>query len=236
MSCRGSAPGRIALSVLLLGCALSGSACITVYQPLTGLQRPIAVDPQLANFEGLRLRLSCAKNDFVSKSQADTLCRKVTTLFANQGASVETEDDLPLLEEGEAAPPGPAYDLYVELTARQLHEEGNTLNWVLCFATGTIVPAVSEYTFAQDITVRDAEGAVLASDTLTARFVRYFGGGIWWVNTMLDWFVREDEDELSDEALERDFSKDFYGQLSQLVFNARIRHAVLQDAAAPRAQ
>ena len=43
----------VAGGVLLWGALLSGCG-VTVYQPLSALQRPSIVDPRLANFEGLR--------------------------------------------------------------------------------------------------------------------------------------------------------------------------------------
>jgi hypothetical protein len=41
--------------------------------------------------------------------------------------------------------------------------------------------------------------------------------------------VRPSEEELTGEAPARDFSRDFYAQLSQLAFNARVRSDVLRS-------
>ena len=68
---------------------------------------------------------------------------------------------------------------------------------------------VTDYTFAQDISIRDETGFLLIRDTLTGRFVRRFG--------------------FSDDT-EEAFSRDYYGQLSQLTLNAKVRRQVLNEA------
>ena len=68
---------------------------------------------------------------------------------------------------------------------------------------------VTDYSFAQDITVRDADGALLIEDTLMGRFTQRFGFG--------------------EEASER-FSRDYYRFVSQLTHNARMRQRVLVEA------
>ncbi|MCY1080768.1 hypothetical protein [Archangium lansingense] len=219
---RVSDAGRVAL----LGVLLSG--CVTVYQPLSSLQRPAIVDPQLANFEGMRLLVRCIPGDYLKVPAAELLCRRVGALFRNQGAKVET--DVPRhgrssrsLEE--SAQP----DLVVDLSSRLLHKESSGPLWALTVLTATIVPAYTEYSVAQDVTIRDASGFLLASDSLKARFIEYFGAGIWGVNWALDTLVRPPEEELSGDAPARDFSRDFYAQLSQLAFNARVRSDVLRS-------
>ena len=57
--------------------------------------------------------------------------------------------------------------------------------------------------------------------------MRYFGGPYWLLNFILDRTVRE-EDEKVTNAVGRDASRDFYGQLSQIIFNARARLSVLR--------
>jgi hypothetical protein len=226
--CTASNAGR----VLLLGALLSG--CVTVYQPLSSLQRPAIVDPRLANFEGMRLLVRCVPGDYLKASDAELLCRRVGALFRNQGAKVET--DVPRngrssrsLEEGTQP------DLVVDLSSRLLHKESSGLLWALTALSFTIVPAFTEYSVAQDVTIRDASGFLLASDSLKARFLEYFGAGRWGVNWVLDTLVRPPEEELTGEAPARDFSRDFYAQLSQLAFNARVRSDVLRSFE-PRSQ
>ncbi|HEX5751622.1 MAG TPA: hypothetical protein VFZ09_35700 [Archangium sp.] len=214
--------------VLLLGVLLSGCVTTTVYQPLSSLQRPSIVDPQLANFEGMRLLVRCVPGDYLNASDTDLLCRKVGSLFRNQGARVETDvsrSGRPSRSFQDGTPP----DLVVDLTSRLLHKESSGVLWALTVISLTIVPAVTEYSVAQDVTIRDASGFVLASDSLKARFIEYFGAGVWGVNWVLDAVVRPPEEEITGEAASRDFSRDFYAQLSQLAFNARVRADVLRS-------
>lgn len=220
---------RACVSSLL---AMLASGCVTVYQPLVSLQRPVAVDPQLANFEGQRVLVRCIPGDYLQPSDAVQLCRSVRTLFANQGAQVDVEVPRPgasALDEQE----GPKADLIIDLKARLVHEENNGLLWTLSGLTFTLVPAITEFTFAQEVTILDSSGFQLASDTLQGRFVRYFGAGLWAVNGVLDLFVRSDAEDLTGDAAKKDFSRDFYGQLSQLAFNARMRSWVMRGFEEP---
>jgi len=225
---------RALLPLCVLPLVLGSGACVVVYQPLTGLQKPVVLDTGLANFEGLRLQINCVPNDFQDRTGAKLLCKKLETVFTNQGATVSTHalrgaptetDD----EEDDAEAKKPA-DLTMTLEAREIHRERNPILWVISFVTFTLLPAVTEYTFAQDISIRDASGFLLASETFQARIVRYFGAGAWVGNWILDKAVREESERLSGDAASRDFSHDFYGRLSQIVFNARMRRNVLLEA------
>ncbi|HZH77576.1 MAG TPA: hypothetical protein VEY88_16240 [Archangium sp.] len=219
---------------LLLGTLLSGCVTVTVYQPLSSLQRPAIVDPQLANFEGMRLLVRCVPGDYIKAPDADLLCRKVGALFRNQGAKVET--DVPRNgRSSRSLEKGAQPDLIVDLSSRLLHKESSSPLWALTALSFTLVPAYTEYSVAQDVTIRDASGFLLASDSLKARFIEYFGAGIWGVNWVLDIFVRPPEEKLMGDAPAQDFSRDFYAQLSQLAFNARVRSDVLRSFE-PRAQ
>jgi hypothetical protein len=229
-----------ALALVVLASSL-GSGCVKVYQPVSGLNRPVVVDPQLANFQDLHLTVYCPPGDLVSPEEARALCRKVGTLFENQGAQVSTfssdrrrvDDLLGDEQPAEATPATPPTDLILELRGRQVHEEINQLSWVLCIATATLVPAVSEFTFAQDVIVRDPSGVLLVSETLQGRIVRYTGAGTWVTHRLLDLLFREDEDEILGEQPHADLSADYYGQLSQAVFNAKMRWQVQQLASPP---
>lgn len=209
----------------LLAVMLSG--CMTVYQPLVSLQRPVSIDPQAPNFEGLRLHVRCVPGDYLKFEDAVRLCRHLRTLFTNQGAQVDTE----VPRNGasgrgweDAARP----DLVIDLRSRLLHEDNNSLLWGISWLTFTLVPAIEEDTFSQEVTIRDADGFLLASDVMQGRFVRYFGLGVWGVNAALDLLVRPESERLTGDEANRDFSRDFYGQLSQLAFHARMRVMVLR--------
>jgi hypothetical protein len=219
-----------------------GMGCVKVYQPVSGLNQPVVVDPKLANFQDVSLTVYCPPGDLVTANEARVLCRKVGTLFENQGAVVTTysgdrrqDDDLfgdaPAGEgEGDQPPPEPTTDLFLELRARRVHEAHNQVSWLLCFATVTLVPAVSEFTFAQDVIVRDNTGFMLVTETLQGRIVRYTGAGTWVTHKLLDRFWRDDEDEILGDQPHADLSADYYGQLSQAVFNAKMRWQVQYQA------
>lgn len=195
-------PHRRSLILALVATAIGG--CTTTYQPMAGLHRPIAIDPTVANFTDTRIELRCLKGQGLEESDVRTLCRKLTRLFENQGAQVaaRTSYDPQVADAGEAEPEAPqrATRLSVELRPSVVHAEAIAPFWW---------DSASDFTFAQDVTIRDQTGFLLVRERLVGRFVRRLGWG--------------------GDAEER-FSRDFYGQLSQLTFNARMRWTV---AAAP---
>ncbi|MGC4120594.1 MAG: hypothetical protein QM765_39645 [Myxococcales bacterium] len=207
---------------------------MTVYQPLVSLQRPVAIDTTANNFSGQHILLRCAKNDYLDRGDARRLCRKVQTLFTNQGATVEFEAGGKNEKDVAAAvvapaPPTAKPDLIVELTSRLVHSDNSPLLWILSIASATLIPALTEYTFAEDIKILDGDGALLASDTLQARFMRYFGLAAWGFNGLADLLWRPDSEALTGKAMVRNFTRDYYGQLSQLAFHAHMRSRVLHD-------
>ena len=207
--------GGGALRVLgaLLSVALSG--CITVYQPMQGLHRPLAINIDYANFSELKIALHCIPSDAIERADAQDLCRKVARLLENQGADVEmstrlgritdaAEAKIEAAAEAKAAAQDPTIQrrtmaLSIELRARLIHEDEAVLLWW---------DPTSAYTFAQDITIRDEKGFLLVRDTFMARFV-----------TRLGFFS----------GTEETFSKDYYAQLSQLTLNAKLRRQVLRE-------
>jgi len=208
-----------------------GSGCVTAYQPLVSLQRPLAVDPEIANFEGQKILIRCVPGEYLEPSDAQLLCRKLRTLFANQSATVEVE--VPR-QNASASETSFKADLIIELRARLLHHGDSVLNWLLCYASFTLIPAVTEFEFAQDITVRDSSGFMLGTDSLQGRFVRSFGFGVWALNGLLDLIVRPKEEAVTGDGHKKDFSKDFFGQVSQLAFHARMRAAVMNEFDKPQ--
>jgi hypothetical protein len=227
MSRRHSASGCFQAGLpWLLAFMLSG--CVTtVYQPLVSLQRPFIIDPQVANFEGQRLLLRCVPGDYLGWEESQLLCQRLRTLFTTQGAQVEAGGSYGGRsgggEEGAARP-----DLIIDLRSRLLHEDNSPFLWLLSGLTLTLVPAITEYSFSQDVTIRDSSGFLLASDNLQARFVRYSGFSVWAVNGVLDLLVRPEAEKLGGDTASRDFSRDFYGQISQLAFNAHTRSVVMR--------
>lgn len=209
------------------------SGCVTVYQPLQTLARPVALDITEANFEGLKVLVRCPAGEFVKAGDAKRLCNKIQRVFTNQGALTEggllsakparrSQDPEP-----QAAAPGmpasPKVDLIIDLKGRLLHFDIDKLMGALCVVSLTLVPCVSDTSLAQDVTIRDGDGFVLATDSFQARFVSYFGLAMWAVNGLLDLLVRAPEDRLIGNAQKAEVSDDFYSQLSQLALHARMR-------------
>lgn len=221
----GTRPVTPRLSFIWLVLTLA-SGCVTAYQPLVSLQRPLAVDPAIANFEGQKILVRCVPGEYVEASDAQLLCRKMRTLFSNQGATVEVEVPSKNASFGATAFKP---DLIVELRSRLLKQDDSAWRWLLCYASFTLIPAVSEFDFAQDLIVRDSSGFTLAQDSLQGRFVTSFGFGVWAVNWLLDLLVRPKTEAITGDWAKKDFSQDFFGQVSQLAFHARMRAAVMHE-------
>ena len=183
--------------------ALFAGGCVTVYQPLTSLQKPTALERSTTTFAGQRILLRCIadKNgEYMTPADSQRLCTRLSSLFSGQGAQVDIAPS-----RGGGAPElsgGLRPDLVIELTTRRTHEENPPFMWAVCVLTCSIVPAYREVSIAQDVSIRDADGFELASDSLQARFVEYVGAGIWAVNRSLDLVVREEKDHLTNGAAE----------------------------------
>ncbi len=201
----------------LVALAIGTTGCVTVYQPLRGLQRPVVLDTDQPNFEGVRIRVRCPTNEFVRGGEAQRLCRKVQRSLSNQGAVTDLGD----------APNAPKPDLIIDLESRLLSDETDRLFSVLCVLTATLVPWMTDTSLAEDITIRDGDGFLLASDSFQARLVSYFGLAVWAVNGLLDLIVRGENEKLTGKGQTPVLSRDFYSQLSQLAFHARTRSLVL---------
>ncbi len=217
----GLAPGVLGLLSSLL---LSG--CVTTYQPLVSLQRPVAIDRRLPNFKGLRISVRCLPGDNLEPADALVLCRNVESLFSQQGAQVDVSTSAGGAGERDLAQGQP--DLILELSSRVLQTESAGLLWPLFLLTGSLVPVITSQTIAQDVTVRDPLGFLLAAESYQARFVTYLGLYVWGVNAGLNLFVRSKADEISEDASKHDFSRDLYDQLAQVAFHAHLRAQVLR--------
>lgn len=211
----------VALSAPAAGCS------VVTYHPVSGLQRPTAISVETSNLSGTRMLVRCLPSEALQQKAAQRLCERVRTLFANQGADVHTTmSRSPAQDEAAAKDERP--DLVVEMRARLLHVDRHPWLAILSGLTLTLIPSIGGFTFAQDVVVLDGDGFQLASETLQGRFVSYFGVGVWAVNKTLDLLVRPDEEELTGDAAHRDFSADFYRQMSQVAFNARMRAQVMR--------
>lgn len=234
----------MAAGCLLPGCVFSYqpkcTACVYAYHPMSGLNGPLVIDPTVRNFEGLKLGVHCPPGGDLANADRDRLCRRISTLFENQGAVVETSTDVglapaPDLFAEEGAPPAapePGSDLVLLVRSRVLHRENPTLSWIVSLATFTLVPAKEEEAFALDVTVSDNGGFLLVEDSLQGRITRRIGVGTAAVNWTVDRVVRTREERMTHQNAQQELSADLYGHLSQLVFNAQMRSGVLGESPA----
>jgi len=229
----------VALAAWLLIASGTSGCIVRVYQPMSGLQAPVVVDPTVRNFEDVRMTVHCVPGAFLSRQENSALCRKVGALFEIQGAQVRTIDTIGRAEDelegeppdGPAAPASePPTDLTLELRARELHEAKNPMSWLISIGTFTLLPGVSESTFAQDVVIRDSSGFLLVSDSLEGRVMLRFGLGSW-LGTAVSDLGREKDERLIGRAADQDLSEDLYGQLSQLAFNAKVQWQILRESA-----
>jgi hypothetical protein len=198
------------------------------------LQRPTLVDPASPTFNNSRLLIRCMPSEDLPAGDAEKVCRSLSSSFRQQGAECETavprqpDDAQPHL-----AFDGRGADLIIDITSRTEHAYDYPALAIASVVTLTTVPVIEEQTFSQEVTVRGRNRSVLATETLRARFVTYTGYAVWGLNWLMDWLFRDDDNDLSGDVANRTFSNDFYRQISQLVFNARVRSDLLGLTAAP---
>ena len=118
-------------------------------------------------------------------------------------------------------------DLTLEIESNIEHENENKILSTISGFTLTLIPSVEEKTYVQRVRVFGKDRSVLASDVFRARFVTYVGCSLWSVNYLLDLFVREKRNKITGDVAKREFSRDFYRQVRQLTFNAKIRSEIL---------
>ncbi|MEL6347260.1 MAG: hypothetical protein AAFV53_29360 [Myxococcota bacterium] len=213
------------------------SGCVQVYQPLSGLHQPVVIDTRAPNFEDVKLTILCPPGEALTYPEASTLCQRVEVLFENQGAQVRTslsprgfaDDSLVNQDAFEATDDAaPRMSLVMELETRETYRDNDLLNWAMCVGSFTLVPGITELNFAQDIVIRDDSGFLLLRDSLEGRLIRRFGAGAWVGNRVVN-LVRKPEDKIKPETASEDLSGDMYRQLSQLLFNAKMRRRTLNE-------
>src|SRR5262245_17340337 len=112
--------------LLLLSLPLLAQACVTVYQPVASLQRPVTVDPSRKNFDGMRLLVRCIPSgEGADFGESVDLCNNMNALYTNQGAKVDVEipdDEGGTVSRGdeETERPNAKPDLIIELKARRV--------------------------------------------------------------------------------------------------------------------
>jgi hypothetical protein len=207
---------------------------VTLYQPQHAIHRPVVLERSVANFAGLRVLVRCNAHDrFLPTGDASRLCGKLARDFEAQGAQAEW-----VVPRGRGAVEtvpfeGAGADLTVQVESRIDHAYDNRISACLSGCTCTLLPSVSEQTFSQRVVVIGRDRSVLAEEVFRERFVEYGGCGVWSANWLLDWIVRSKADAVSGDAAKLHFTRDFYGQIRQLAFNARVRAEILGLITAP---
>ena len=226
---KGSVGVRWVVVLSMLGVVAVDAGCaVTLYQPMGTLQRPTAVHLDDPTFAETRILVRCLAGEDLPAGDAEKVCRQVAQSLRQQGA--ETETIVPRrLDEGLPAEAfdGRGAEFTVEIASRTEHSHDWPLLGAASVLTLTAIPTVEEYTFVQDITVRARNHTVLTSDTLRARLVTYTGCLVWSANWLLDWAVRDDDNDISGDLAHKAYSRDVYRQIAQLARNARVRSDVL---------
>lgn len=217
---------RIAAMLSLL--ILSGCMTVSLYHPQRAIHRPVVIERSSTNFAGMRILVRCvAHDDYLPAGDASKLCGGIARDFERQGASCEWEVSRGRHYTQPTVFDGQAPDLTIEIQSKIDHAYANPLVGCLSGCTMTMVPAVAEQTFSQHVVVLGRDRSVLTEEVFSERFVEYTGCAVWSFNWLLDWLFRSDENDISGDAGKRDFTRDFYGQIRQLAFNARMRSELL---------
>ena len=198
------------------------------------LQRPTLVATGDVPFEGTRILVRCMPGKDLPGGDAEKVCRHVAELFRQQGAECETQ----VPRDADEGIPADAFegkgpDLTMDIVSRTEHSYDYPALAVFSAYTCTAIPSIEEGTYRQEVLVRGRNQTVLASETYRARFVDYNSCVVWSLNWVLDFLFRSDEQKVSGDAAKRNYSRDFYRQLTQLAFNARVRSDVLGLTQAP---
>jgi hypothetical protein len=201
------------------------------------LQRPTLVAAGGSSLTDTRVFVRCHPDDkYLPPGDAERVCRQLSTALRRQGAETETSVPRGRDESGPAqAFDGQGADLTVDVRSRTEHAYDYPILAYPAVLTCTTIPLIEEETYAQDIEVRGRSMTVLASQTLRARFVTYTGWAVWSFNQLADFFFRDDQNDISGDIGKKEFSADFYRQISQLTFNARVRSDLLGLTTSTRA-
>ena len=218
---------RTAAAVVVFATVVT-SGCVTLYEPMGSLQRPTLLNPADPTFAGSRILLRCLPSEDLPPGDAEKVCRNLSQSLRNQGADTETIVPRALDEgQGRLAFDGVGADFTIEVGSKTEHRFDHPAMAAVAVLTLTAIPAIEEETYAQQVTIRGKNQVVLASDTMRARFVTYTGCLVWSINWLLDLGFRDDDDDLTGDIGKQMFSRDFYRQVSQLAWNARVRSDVL---------
>lgn len=198
---------------------------VTLYHPEQGLHEPTVVDLHAKNLTHTKIRVTCVANDHVTVSEARKVCRNVAKMLRHQGA--ETEISVPRKRQGAERNRDASVDLDVEIRSQIHRAYFDNLAATLFCCTCALTPTKMEQSYIHSVRVRGRNGVTLSENRMQSRFVQYTGCGVAGLTSLLDFFFREDHEKLGGDAANRDFSADFYRQIAQQTFNAKMRSDVL---------
>lgn len=198
---------------------------VTLYHPEQGLHEPTVVDLHAKNLANTTIRVTCVSNEEVTVSEAQKVCRNVAKLLRHQGA--ETKITVPRQRQGKEQNQDGSVDLDVEIRSQIHRAHFDNLAATLSCCTCALTPTKMEQAYIHSVRVRGRNGVTLSENRMQSRFVQYTGCGVAGTNALLDFFFREDHEKLGGDVANRDFSADFYRQIAQQTFNAKMRSDVL---------
>jgi hypothetical protein len=213
---------------------MAATSCVTIYQPQRAIHRPVVVPSSPTNFEGLRVLVRCNSHEkYLPVGDAARLCGRIADDLEQQGAICEWVVPVGANFVEPSGFDGEEADLTLENREQDRPRLRLPVDGRAFCLTCSMIPTMEEYTYSQRVVVFGRDRSVLTEEVFRERFVQYTGLGIWGLNYLIDWLFRSDEDALSGDAGKKAFSRDFYGQIRQILFNARIRSEVLGLTQAP---
>ena len=115
--------------------------------------------------------------------------------------------------------------------AKLIHQHDDLALAILCAFSFTLVPAIGEMTYGQEISIRDAQGFMLAQQSFQERFIESFGLGVWALNGLIDLIIRPKSEQVTGDGYKAEFTRDLHGHLAQLLYNAKVRARVMNSFA-----
>ena len=210
---------------------------VTLYHPEQGLHQPTVVNLHAPNLSGAKIRVTCIANEYVTASEARKVCRNVARMLRNQGA--ETAVFVPRNRGRTSRVRKSSADLEIEIRSRIHRSHFDNIAAAFSCCTCALTPTRMEQAYIHSVRVRGRNGVVLSENRMQSRFVQYTGCGVAGINALLDLFFRQEHEKLGGDVAQRDFSNDFYRQIAQQTFNAKMRSDVLgltQNARRPKYQ
>ena len=209
------------IPLFVLTIILSACVSVMVYEPMARIHNPTAIDLDRKNFKNTRVALKCDMP--LDPRGRIVLCRKLLILLERQGASTyllgEKEDN----------------DFVIHVKSKSVElEKSNMLSRMIDFvflSSGVlllgVIPTEENSWYAVDISVYDGNNALLSQEKFKFLIKEYVGPMFQIYNSFMNILLRNEDELVDTEMSKKDFSKDFYTQVSQMIFNAKQKKLVL---------